>query len=93
MSVRDAALGASYGFIPVTSNGFGTPTWQAITTGTSPYATGDTVIDQSVMGLYEPSSGVTASFVATVPEPSAWALLTIGMAALGLTRQGRLRAF
>jgi hypothetical protein len=92
MSVRDAALGASYGFVPVTSNGFGTPTWQAITTGTSPYATGDTVIDQSVMGLYEPSSGVTASFVATVPEPSVCALLAIGMAALGLTRQGRRRA-
>jgi hypothetical protein len=91
MSVRNGLLEPAYCFVPVTSNGFGTPTWEAIRSG-SPFATGDTVIDQSVMGLYEPSSGVTASFVATVPEPSACALLAIGMAALGLARQGRRRA-
>jgi hypothetical protein len=40
------------------------------------------------MGLYEPSSGVTASFVYSVPEPSTHALLVIGMSALGLAARG-----
>jgi len=91
MSVRGGLLGAAYGFIPVDANGFGTPIWDAITSN-SPFSTGDTVVDQSVMGLYEPSSGVTASFVYSVPEPSTYALLVIGMSALGLTRLRRPRA-
>jgi len=69
MSVRDGLLGAAYGFVPVTADGFGTATWQAITSD-SPFTTGDTVINQSVMGLYQTSGGDTASFVWTqsVPE-------------------------
>ena len=84
MSVQGGLLEAAYCFVPVTTSGFGTPTWEAINTAGSPFATGDTVIDNSVMGLYEPSSGVTASFVASVPEPSALSLLAVGLGGLAL---------
>jgi hypothetical protein len=90
MSVQEGVLGAAYGYIPVTADGFGTPIWDAIASD-SPFATGDTVISQSVMGLYEPSSGVTASFVYSVPEPSTYALLAVGMGSIGLMRLRRRR--
>jgi hypothetical protein len=94
MSVQGGALGAAYCFIPVTATGFGTPTWEAINTSPSPFATGDTVIDNSVMGLYQNSTGASASFLytasntpASVPEPSALSLLAVGLGGLSLARR------
>jgi hypothetical protein len=88
MSVQGEALGAAYCFIPVTATGFGTPNWDAINTSPSSFATGDTVIDDSVMGLYQNSTGASASFLYTaVPEPSALSLLAVGLGGLVLARR------
>ena len=89
MSVQGGLLEAAYCFIPVTATGFGDATWEAIDTSPSTFATGDTVIDSSVMGLYEPSSGVTASFVGSVPEPSAFSLLAVGIGGFAILRPRR----
>jgi len=96
MSVQEGALGAAYCFIPITATGFGTPTWEAINTYPSSFATGDTVIDNSVMGLYQNSSGASASFLytasnspASVPEPSALSLLAVGLGGLAFVRRRR----
>jgi len=73
--------GAGYAFLPVNLDGsFGAPTWTAITNQIDPMAptTGDTVIDTSVLGVYTTSGGVS-SYIATVPEPSTYALF--GLAA------------
>jgi len=96
MSVQGGALGAAYCFIPITATGFGAPTWEAINTSPSSFATGDTVIDNSVMGLYQNSSGASASFLytasnspASVPEPSALSLLAVGLGGLAFVRRRR----
>lgn len=96
MSVQGGLLEAAYCFVPVTASGFGTATWQAINTTNSPFATGDTVIDSSVMGLYQNSTGASASFLytasntpASVPEPSAQLLLAVGLGGLVLVRRRR----
>jgi len=96
MSVQGGALGAAYCFIPITATGFGTPTWESINTSPSSFATGDTVIDNSVMGLYQNSSGASASFLytasnspASVPEPSALSLLAVGLGGLAFVRRRR----
>jgi hypothetical protein len=72
--------GAGYAFLPVNLDGsFGTPTWTAITNQIDPMAptTGDTVIGTSVLGVYTTSGGVS-SYIATVPEPSTYALFGLG---------------
>ena len=54
------ALGASYAFIPVKKNGsFGTAhEWVAMTNNVNKTpTTGDTVIDDSVMGIYPTGGG------------------------------------
>ncbi|QEH38774.1 hypothetical protein OJF2_73800 [Aquisphaera giovannonii] len=64
--------GASYAFIPVRGNGsFGPARWVAIknnVNGTP--TTGDTVIDNSVMGIYPAGSAGASSYIATVKRPS-----------------------
>ena len=78
--------GASYGFIPTNSDGsFGTASWIAITNNVSTnLITGDTVIDTTVMGIYTSTNGIY-SYISTVPEPSTYGLLGIGLlVALGV---------
>jgi hypothetical protein len=89
MSVQGGLLSAAYAFVPVTTDGFGTASWDVINnnlSGTS--TTGDTVIDTSVMGLYTTTGGASASFV-TVPEPSALSLLAVGIGGLAMMRRRR----
>jgi len=83
--------GAGYAFLPVNLDGsFGTPTWTAITNQIDPMAptTGDTVIGTSVLGVYTTSGGVS-SYIATVPEPSTFALLGLGAIACVAARRRR----
>ena len=90
MSVKDGLLSAAYAFVPVTAGGFGTASWDVINnnlSGTS--TTGDTVIDRSVMGLYTTTGGASASFVYSVPEPSALSLLAVGIGGLVMMRRRR----
>lgn len=90
MSVKDGLLSAAYAFVPVTAGGFGTASWDVINnnlSGTS--TTGDTVIDRSVMGLYTTIGGASASFVYSVPEPSALSLLAVGIGGLVMMRRRR----
>jgi len=90
MSVKDGLLSAAYAFVPVTAGGFGTASWDVINnnlSGTS--TTGDTVIDRSVMGLYTTTGGASASFVYSVPEPSAFSLLAVGIGGLATLRRRR----
>ena len=90
MSVKDGLLSAAYAFVPLTSGGFGAASWDVINnnlSGTS--TTGDTVIDRSVMGLYTTTGGASASFVYSVPEPSALSLLAVGIGGLVMIRRRR----
>jgi PEP-CTERM motif len=90
MSVQGGLLSAAYAFVPVTTDGFGVATWNVINnnlSGTS--TTGDTVIDTSVMGLYTTTGGASASFVYSVPEPSALSLLAVGIGGLVMMRRRR----
>jgi hypothetical protein len=64
--------GASYAFIPVKKNGsFGTARWVAIknTVNHTP-TTGDTVIDNSVMGIYPVGTAGVSSYISTVQKSS-----------------------
>jgi hypothetical protein len=60
--------GASYAFIPVKKKGsFGTARWVAMTNNVNHApTTGDTVINQSVMGIYPLSGGDAASYISMV---------------------------
>jgi hypothetical protein len=90
MSVKDGLLSAAYAFVPVTAGGFGTASWNVINNNLSQTSTtGDTVIDRSVMGLYTTTGGASASFVYTVPEPSALSLLAVGIGGLAMMRRRR----
>jgi len=90
MSVQDGLLSAAYAFVPVTANGFGTASWDVINNNLSQTSTtGDTVIDRSVMGLYTTTGGASASFVYSVPEPSALSLLAVGISGLVMMRRRR----
>ena len=57
--------GASYAFIPVKNNGsFGTARWVAMTNNVNgTITTGDTVINNSVMGIYPLNSADAASYI------------------------------
>jgi hypothetical protein len=89
MSVQGGLLSAAYAFVPVTTGGFGTASWDVIDNNLSETSTtGDTVIDRSVMGLYTTTGGASASFV-TVPEPSALSLLAVGIGGLAMMRRRR----
>ncbi len=60
--------GASYAYIPVRKNGsFGAARWVAMTNNVNRApTTGDTVIDNSVMGIYPTGSGNASSYISTV---------------------------
>jgi hypothetical protein len=68
---------------------FGAPTWTAVTnTINSATTTGDTVIDNIVLGIYSTGSGNIASYM-TVPEPSTYALFGLGAFAIAVARRRR----
>jgi MYXO-CTERM domain-containing protein len=87
--------GAGYAFLPVNNDGsFGTPTWTAITNNINPSAatTGDTVIDNRVLGVFS-SGGAVSSYITTttpVPEPGQWGAM-MGASLLGLAALRRRR--
>jgi len=93
--------GAAFAYISTNSSGFfatntnsdglGIASWIGISnTINSSITTGDTVFSNSVMGIY-PTTGGISSFVATVPEPSDYALYTLGSLALLIAfRRSRL---
>jgi hypothetical protein len=80
----NTAQGAAYCFIPTNNDGsFGIPSWVQITNSiNSSITTGDTVISNTVMGIYPTTSPNISSYVYTVPEPSTYALF--GLGAIGL---------
>ena len=82
--------GAGYAFLPVNNDGsFGTPSWTAVTnTINSATTTGDTVIDNIVLGVFSTGGGNIASYM-TVPEPSTYALFGFGALALAIARRRR----
>lgn len=84
--------GAGYAFVPVNIDGsFGAVSWTAVTNQISPGAmtTGDTVIDNTVLGIYSTGGGNVASYMAAVPEPSTYALFGLGAFALAIARGRR----
>ncbi|MFZ4777718.1 MAG: PEP-CTERM sorting domain-containing protein [Terrimicrobiaceae bacterium] len=85
--------GAGYAFVPVNNDGsFGTVTWTAVTNQLSPGAstTGDTVINNTVLGVYSTGGGGVASYMTTVPEPSSFVLLGFGAFALSMVKRRRI---
>jgi len=83
----NTAQGAAYCFIPTNNDGsFGIPSWVQITNSiNSSITTGDTVISNTVMGIYPTTSPNISSYVYTVPEPSTYALFGIGAIGLLMT--------
>ena len=65
--------GASYAFIPVKKNGsFGAAQWVAMTNNVNgEITTGDTVINDSVMGIYPTGDSNASSYISTVKKTSA----------------------
>jgi hypothetical protein len=65
------AGGASYAYIPVRKNGsFGRAHWVAMTNNVNGgLTTGDTVINNSIMGIYPVNSVDAWSFISTVTKP------------------------
>ena len=60
-----------------------------ITIPGAPVTTGNTVIGNYVLGFAP--TGTSNSTVATIPEPSTWGLLGLGVAMAAIMRQRRLR--
>jgi len=66
-------------FASVKRNGdgtFATPVWTSINFPGAPVTSGNTVYDETVLGVYTGTDG-SSSYIATVPEPSSAALLAI----------------
>ena len=80
----NTANGAAYCYVPTNSNGsFGPATWIGISNSINTnITTGDTVISNSVIGIFPIESPNISSYVYTVPEPSTYALFGLGMMAL-----------
>ena len=87
--------GAAFATVGRNDDGtFDTARWVAIANPNSiGISTGNTVIDNNLLGIYQPAGGGIQSYVATIPEPSALYLLGIGMAGLALLhpRNRRIR--
>jgi hypothetical protein len=86
--------GAAFASVSRNDDGsFGPASWVPIADPNSiGLSTGNTVIDNNLLGVYTPAGGGLQSYVATVPEPSALSLLGIGIAGLPLLRaRGRRR--
>jgi hypothetical protein len=68
---------------------FGDAIWTSIEYPDAVVTSGNTVYKDKVLGVFEDGENPTQSYVATVPEPSTWALLIGGFAGLGLLRRKR----
>lgn len=70
---------------------FGTPEWTSINYPQALITSGNTVYSDSVLGVYEGANG-SSSYIATVPEPSTYALIIAGLGALLFFRRRQAAA-
>lgn len=70
---------------------FGTMEWTSINVPGADVTSGNTVYGNTTLGVYV-DGGVTSSYIATVPEPSAYALIIAGLGALLFFRRRRAAA-
>jgi PEP-CTERM motif len=68
---------------------FGEAIWTSINYPDAVVTSGNTVYKNKVLGIFEDGENPTQSYVATVPEPSTWALIAGGVAAMALLRRKR----
>jgi hypothetical protein len=79
---------ASVGRLP--DGSFGPASWQEVAYPGAELTSGNTVVDNTVLGIYV-AGGTTHSYLATaVPEPKTWAVMVAGL--LGLAGLRRLQA-
>lgn len=89
----EGGLGAFFASVKVNqlTGAFYDMTWTNIAFPGADGTSGNTVVGNNVLGIYVTEDGST-SYLATVPEPSTYALLALGVGALLLGARARSRA-
>jgi len=88
----DGGLGAFFANVKVNqvTGAFENMTWTEISISDALGTSGNTVVGNNVLGIYVTADGST-SYLATVPEPSTYALLALGAGAVLLGARARSR--
>lgn len=82
-----------YAFVPYVEGNYGPAVWKEISYPGADTTSGNTIVENNVLGVYVDGSGVK-SFVAAVPEPGTTVLAFLGLGLLGATmalRGGRAK--
>jgi hypothetical protein len=85
--------GAAFATVDTNPDGsFGNATWTSISYPDSNLSTGDSVYEQTAMGIYStPGTPGIQSYIAEVPEPS-YAIFVVGLAGVVVAWRGKMRA-